>query len=202
MNVALAISHNPSSGLTHAILRGCSVAQQTFIQEQIKTWSALAGHPLFLPVLLTGYLRQLLRYQTELLWENLLEAETESGQTGAPAMNASPRGHMDYGSITNLILSVVQTGSAWESYTNTLILCIKSIQESISYINLVTPDSRKKTTEIQSTVLTERLAFLSHKSSVMLWDIQFFLRRAEAQMTAVSLPNQIRAITPTVGAFD
>jgi hypothetical protein len=189
MNMALAVSHDPSSGLTHAILRGCSVAQQNFIQEQLKKWSVLASHPLLLPVLLAGYIRQLLRYQVVLLWIDLLDAETESGQTGAPAMDALPRGYRDYGSITNLVLGVVQKGTSWESYTNALILCIKSIQESISYINTVTPGPRKEITETQSAILTERLEFVSHKSNVMLWDIRYFLRRAEAQMTAVSLLN-------------
>ena len=104
-------------------------------------------------------------------------------------MGALPRGDRDYGSITNLVLGAVQKGTSWESYTNALILCIKSIQESISYINAVTPSPRKDITELQSAILTERLEFVSHKSSVMLWDIRDFLRRAEAQMAAVSLLN-------------
>ncbi|KAH0550899.1 hypothetical protein GP486_007737, partial [Trichoglossum hirsutum] len=170
-------------------LRGCSVAQQTFILEQLQSWSSLANHPLLLPVLLTGYIRQLLRHQTKLLWDDLLYAETESGQTGAPVMNALPKGHRDCASIANIVLGVIQMGSSWESYTSVLILCIKSIHESISHINTVTPYHRKEITEIQSAILTERLEFVSHKCSTMLWDIQFFLKRAEAQMAAVSPPK-------------
>jgi hypothetical protein len=189
MNTSLSISHDPGSGLTCALLLGCSDVQQASIREQIKTYSLLASHPLLLPILLTGYQRGLLAIETTRLWNELVDVETESGQTGAPVINGplSPRKRTDYKSVTIRILGVIQLGVAWESYVRALLLGIESIQESICYINSVTLDPRKKVVETATVALTERLTFLSHKSNVMLWDIQFINNRAQAQMTAVSL---------------
>jgi hypothetical protein len=39
--------------------------------------------------------------------------------------------------------------------------------------------------------LAERLRFISHKSNMMQWRIQFITQRTQAQMTAVSLLSHI-----------
>lgn len=197
MNISLSISHDTSSGLTCALLYGCSDVQQAFIQEQVKACAPLASHPLLLPALLTGYQRGLLGKETKRLWNQLVDVETESGQTGAPVVDGMCRrwpdppskSRIDYKSVTIGILGVIQLGVTWESYIRALLLGIETIQDSISHISTVTPAMRKKAVETTAATLTERLTFLSHKSNVMLWDIQFINNRAQAQMTAVSFSS-------------
>ena len=96
----------------------------------------------------------------------------------------------DYESITNGVLGIIQLTAAWESYTKALLLGIESIQESITCISAKAPVSRKAKVEAAAVVLSEWLTFVSHKSNVMLWDIQFIHKRAQAQMTAVSYGNR------------
>ena len=190
MNMVLSISHDPSTGLTSALLLGCSEAQQAFIHSQLKAYSdsSLASHPLLLPVLFTAYQRSLLGRHTEKLWSTLIEVETMSGQTGAPAIHivAPTEEPKDYNSIVKDILGVIQLASSWESYMKILLEGIESIQESIDYVSKLTPVSREGATKATAAILTERLRFLSHKSKVMLWDFEYFNKRAQAQMTAVS----------------
>jgi hypothetical protein len=144
MNIAVSISHEPVSGLTCALLLGCSPLQAEFIHRQVREYAVLASHPLLLPTLFTGYQRRLLNFETSELWRKLLEVESKSGQTGAPAINSHlyvSQG-VDYNTITIGVLEIIQLTSAWESYTQALLLGIESIQESIGYINAVTPHQR------------------------------------------------------------
>jgi hypothetical protein len=186
MNIALSISYNASSGLTCALLLGCSDIQEAFVSEQIKAYSALASHPLLLPILLTTYQLRLLRRETKRLWRRLLKVETESKQTGAPVINSRfhPKKRIDYDSITKDVLGVIQLTVSWESYTQALLLGIESIQESISYIDA-------KTSYPAAGILAERLIFLFHESKIMLWDFQLIDKRGQAQMIAVSLSSQL-----------
>ena len=192
MNIALSISYDPNSGLSSALLLGCSDTQQSFVREQLKTNYALADHPLILPILFTTYQRRLLNKERKRLWVSLLEVETQSGRTGAPAIGSRvPQDQLrDYESITNGVLGIIQLTAAWESYTKALLLGIESIQESITYNSAKAPVSRKAKVEAAAVVLSEWLTFVSHKSNVMLWDIQFIHKRAQAQMTAVSYRNR------------
>ena len=102
MDIALSISHDPATGMTSALLLGCSDIQQAFIHEQIKTFAGLASHPLLLPLLFSAHQEQLLNREKDRLWRSLLEVETASGQTGAPAVGIYRRStdSQDYAGIT------------------------------------------------------------------------------------------------------
>lgn len=187
MNIALSISHDPGNGMTCGLLLGCSDIQQAFIHEQIKTHAMLASHPLLLPILFTAHQQQPLNRERKRLWVSLLKVETASGQTRAPAIGSHlfPEESQDYGKITKSVLGIIQIASAWESYSKALLLGIESIQESLKHINNNTPDTRKDILEASTAIFIEWLTSVSHKSKVMLWDLEFINKRAQAQMTAV-----------------
>jgi hypothetical protein len=188
MNIYLSISHNTATGVTCAILLGCSSAQQAFVCEQMEEFATLAAHPLLLPVLFSGHQQFLLHQETKSLWEVLVNVEEESGQTGAPVVRSdlSSKRHRGYGDITNAVLGIVQLASSWESHTKGLVLGIESIRKSLDEINKKTTEPRKSKMEEISRILNESLTFASHNSSVMLWDLEFINKRATAQMAAVS----------------
>ena len=187
INIALSMSYDPNTGLTCGLLHGYSNAQQAFVCEQVKIFSAIASHPLLLPVLFSAYLRQFLRIERDRLWDRLLRVETQSGQTGAPVLGVTLRRH-ESDSYNNIILGameIIQLASAWESYTEALLLSIDSIQECIGHVKAIIPPERSKTIQITTDILTDRLAFIGHKSKVLLWDLQYINKRGQAQMTAV-----------------
>ena len=187
MSIALSVSHDLSTGLTYAIVHGYSELQQAFIGEQIKSMASLARHPLLLPILFTAHMQRLLSVQRRQLWTQLLRAETASGQTGVPAVN----GHLfspqtpNFDTITKRVLGIMQCASAWITHSNALLLGIDAIQESVDYITSTSSDSRKDPSAKTTDTLKEWLDLVRHKSKVMLWDFEFFDKRAQAQMTAV-----------------
>jgi hypothetical protein len=184
-NFKLSLSHNPRNGQTCGLLLGCSNLQTSFIVNQIQTCQRFAWHPLLLPTLLTSNIHQVLDQQTEDLWERLIRAETNSGQTGAPAINILPEEN-DFDRIIKDVLGVIQLAAAWESKTNALLLGIESIKDGFGHVNSRTPSSRLKSVDAVEDMLTEYLDMVAHKSKLMLWDLQYVNKRGQAQMTAVS----------------
>lgn len=187
MNIALSISHDPGTGKTSALLLGCSDLQQAFIREQIKTLGGLVSHPLLLPVLFSAHQEQLLNREKDRLWVLLLEVETDSGQTGAPALGIyrSSIDAQDYDNITKRVLGVIQLASSWEMRTKELILGLEAIQESLDHLATITPEARKAALQESSGVLLEWLRYTLHKSNVLVCELQYIEKRAQAQMTAV-----------------
>ena len=194
MDIALSISHDPNTGVTCALLLGCSDSQVAFILHQLRILASLASHPLLLPTLISTYIRTFLGNYSDDIATRLLRLEMESGQTGVLSYDEHglwPLGQRnDYAALTSEVLGVIQLAVTWENYAKGLLFNIKSIQECISYINLATPSPRKETVEAKSAILDERLRFLSHKGNITLWRLQFVAQRTQAQMTAVCFsPN-------------
>jgi hypothetical protein len=71
------------------------------------------------------------------------------------------------------VLGIIQLASSWESYSKALLLGIESIQESLTHVNNNTPDPRRDTIEASAATFTEWLTSVSHRSNVMLWDLQY-----------------------------
>ncbi|KAF2183104.1 hypothetical protein K469DRAFT_751698 [Zopfia rhizophila CBS 207.26] len=187
LDVSLSMSYNPNNGLTCGLLDGCSQSQQEFIKTQIIAHSALACHPLLLPILLTAYQRQLINTEEAKLWSLLVDVETRSGQTGAPLANPyykSKKGK-NFSIITKDALGVIQRATYSESHIKALLLGLEAVQDSILHIKTENSKSRKADMEKAGHILKERLEFISHKTKVMLGNIQFIEKRGQAQLTAV-----------------
>jgi hypothetical protein len=193
LNPKLSLSHDPATGQTVGVLLGCSSDQITFIVRQIKTCIAYASHPLLLPCLFSTHHHDLLDRQRKYLWEQLLQVETVSGQTGAPVVNLIRRKssgdltRREFSDTIKGILGVVQLATGWESHTNALILGIEVIKDAFPQIIKATPDSRKASVDSATRTLLEYLQLVGHKSKVMLWDLQYISTRAQAQTNAVSI---------------
>ena len=189
MNMVLSISHDPNTGLTCGVVLTWSDEQTTFVTEELKGYYGLAGYPLLLPILFTDYQRGLLRQEGERIWERLLEVETASGQTGAPAMFADHHTLSASGEFDRMIkgaLEVVQLTSAWVAHTEILLSATETIQESILHINATTPHGRLDYVEEAESFMVEYLGYISHRGNAMLSQLQYIYKRGQAQMTAVS----------------
>lgn len=185
MNTKLALSHDPETGRTCGILLGCSDAQTAFIVEQLESCASFAWHPLLLPCLFTEHHHGLLSCEAAKLWEQLLRVETVSGQTGAPAINLSAYDDPEFVDTENGILGVVQLATSWESHTNALLLGVDVIKNGLVGIKQAAPAARSGAVEKVTEMLLEYLELTTHKSKVVLWDLQYITARAQAQTNAV-----------------
>lgn len=189
MNMALSISHDPNAGLTCGVVLTHSGEQTAFITKELKGYYGIAVYPLLLPILFTDYQRELLRQKAQRIWKRLLEVETASGQTGAPVMFSGrypPPESSDFDEMIKGALQVVQLAASWVEYTEILLSATESIQESIRHINATTPHGRLDYIEAADSVMVEYLGCISHRSKAMLLQLQYFYKRGQAQMTAVS----------------
>ena len=189
MNMVLSISHDPNSGLTCGVVLTHSGEQTAFLTKELKGYYGIAGYPLLLPILFTDYQRELLHQKAQRIWKRLLEVETASGQTGAPVMLCGrypPPESSDFDEMIKGALQVVQLAASWVEYTEILLSTTESIQESIRHINATTPHGRLDCVEAVESVVVEYLGNISHRCKTMLSQLQYFYKRGQAQMTAVS----------------
>src|SRR5437762_717008 len=111
IDVALSISHNPSTGITCALLLRFSDAQVAYILHQLGILASLASHPLLLPTLTSGYIQTFLGDYAEDIIGRLLKLEMESGQTGILSYDKYglwPLGQRnDYAAITREVLGII-----------------------------------------------------------------------------------------------
>ena len=191
MNMVLSMSHDPNSGLTCGVVLTWSDEQTAFISEELKGYCATAGYPLLLPILFTAYQRQLLHQEGKRIWRRLLEVETMSGQTGVPVMHAehlyAQPASRDYDEMIKGVLEVVQLAAAWVNYTEVLLSTIEAIQESIRHIHSTTPHARLDYVETSESIVVEYLELVSQRCKIMLSELQYYYKRGQAQMTAVSI---------------
>ncbi len=189
MNMALSISHDPNAGLTCGVVLTWSDEQTAFITEELKGYCGLAGYSLLLPILSTDYQRGLLHQESERIWDRLLEVETASGQTGAPAIFADHyplSASSDFDGMIKGALQVVQLAASWVACTEILLSTTETIQESIRHIYATTPDGRLDYVKEAESVMVEYLGCISHRCNAMLSRLQYIYKRGQAQMTAVS----------------
>ena len=128
-----------------------------------------------------------------------------SRQTGAPAVNFleivkwEQSGDSEYTnmigesdgtrlqSITIGVLQVLQLITYAESHARSLLLAVEEIQKSMETLNTNTNAPRKVYMEKAGAVLSEKLDLLAHRIRVVISNIQFVEKRAQAQQSAVSL---------------
>ena len=187
--MALSISHDPNAGLTCGVVLTWSDEQTAFLTEELKGYYGMAAYPLLLPILFTDYQRGLLHQEERYIWERLLEVETASGQTGVPVIypdNYSLSASSDFDGLIKGALQIVQLAASWVQHTEILLSATETIQESIRHINATTPYERLDYVEEAESVLVEYLGYISHRCKTMLSQLQYFYKRGQAQMTAVS----------------
>jgi hypothetical protein len=85
------------------------------------------------------------------------------------------------------VLGIVQVASSWESHAKAGVLSIEAVQKGIEEVNKKAQEPQKGKMEEILQILTESLTVFHHDSLVMLWDLEYFNKRATAQTAAVSL---------------
>lgn len=192
MDICLSISYCTKTGMTLGVLHGCSELQQSFIVEQLRTFASLARHPLLLPILFSAHQRQLVHQEARKLYYSLLNIEMASGQTGAPVKGTyyPSIGAEDFSQMSNLTLGILQLASAWQNTLKGIMLGIKEIQENIEHLSRNTKNSVCPMEESEG-IFSGWLHFTLHQSEVVLSQLEYIDKRAQAQMAAVRFLRMI-----------
>ncbi|KAK7704050.1 hypothetical protein SLS57_010639 [Botryosphaeria dothidea] len=145
-------------------------------------------HPLFLPVALLAIKRKIIGEQRDMLWRHLTDAEMQTGQTGAPMFRhyAQSGEDDDINEITKQVIGVIQLSTAAEQHAKTLLTVLEAVQKSIQIIGETS--GQRDIVQRVGEMLTERLEFIEQKTKMLIFDLQYFEKRAQAQLTADDVP--------------
>jgi len=188
INIALALSYCPRSRITNAILFGLSPSQAAFVLHQVKELAEVAHHPAFLPTLVCGYHRSLLRRLYDQANADLFDVEVKGGQSGAPPPPGDwyPTQKLSNHKDVNVkALGVIQVSTAWEGYTKAMLADAANIQQFIAQVDSLFSARGVGGLLMESRILFERLQFLARKGEIMLWRLQYITKRAQAHQAAV-----------------
>jgi hypothetical protein len=189
LDICAAISYQPSSGTVNAFLHGCTSDQQTEVRAQLQHLSILAGDPLLLPVILVEMRMNTIKGLEQKLWNLLLAVETRSGQTGAPAINAEKyqkiNSSAEWEKIAVDALTVRQIAPSAEDHARALLLTIKEMEKVLDDLNGLAESIREDCIKRSRRMVSEKLRFLSHGAQVVIGRIQYIVKRAEVQQSAV-----------------
>jgi hypothetical protein len=210
IDMSVAISYHASTGVVKAFLHGCTSQQQTQVRKQLLDFSALAGHPLLLPVLVAQMKLDILEQESLRLWNKLVLAEGQTGQTDVPAIStdsdivgcainsskfethlenaplvwSKPEAH-DFDRTTLTVMGILQLTSYAETHSQALLLSIEEMKLGINTIQRRAGLSAKSYIAQTSSILSERLQLLHHRTRVIMSEVTFVDKRAQAQQTAV-----------------
>jgi hypothetical protein len=163
--------------------------------------SVLAGHPLLLRTVLAEMKLDIIELDESRLWNNLVAVEMWSKQTNAPAVGArwgsmasnsladnnSDGNNINDGlqSITIEVLGVLQVITYTESHAKALLLSIEEMQRSIDAVNDLAKSTADEYIAKTGAIPSENLDLLAHKTRVLINNIHFVEKGAQAQQSAV-----------------
>lgn len=90
----------------------------------------------------------------------------------------------DINEITKQVIGVIQLSTAAEQHAKTLLTVLEAVQKSIQIIGETS--GQRDIVQRVGEMLTERLEFIEQKTKMLIFDLQCFEKRAQAQLTAVS----------------
>ncbi|KAF2650926.1 hypothetical protein K491DRAFT_696890 [Lophiostoma macrostomum CBS 122681] len=205
IDVCASISYRPSAGTVRCFLQGCNSEQQRRVRDSLRQWAALTDHPLLLPTILVEMKVDRINDEEIALWNLLVRVEGQSKQTGAPAVNGPApysehlkntdeleeeqlqQGRVDseFQEVTLGVVGVIQRTTSLGSHAKALLLTIEGIQKSIRFVSNVPSTLEADHIKKVGEMLSEKLELLEHRTKVMIGDIEFIEKRAQAQQSAV-----------------
>jgi hypothetical protein len=191
MRFSAAISHCRTSNITNAVLLCHSSKQAARIGDAVMGLAQLATHPATIPTLLCTFHIDLLSCKVDTTWGRLFDIEAASGQSEIPLVtdcSFRPIGNCDDPSLSRKAIGATQFAIAWETYAQSDVEFIASINE---FIALYSP--MPGTIQIQQTqVLKEYLSLVSQRGSMVLHAAKHLRARAEVQVNTVWRTNTLR----------
>ena len=208
IDICVSLSYRPSSSTVRAFLQGCTSHQQGEVSMQLQESSILSEHPLLLPIILVEIKVWRTDEEEADLWNLLVDIEGRSEQTGAPAISSSyaydfdntPLGaelesmntgqektNSEFQRVTVGVVGVIQRTTSLESHAKALLLSIDEIRKSIEAVNNVASTSTAARLKEIGEILSGKLDLLEHRTRVIMGNIQFVEKRAQAQQSAVGL---------------
>jgi hypothetical protein len=175
------------------------------VQRRLQQWAALSDHPLLLPTILVEMKVDRINKEEVELWNLLVRVEGQSKQTGAPAINGTipdlgysnhddelekektqqERVDSEFQQVTLGVVGVIQRTTSLGSHAKALLLSIETIQKSIKIVGDMEPTLDVAHIKKVGGMLSEKLDLLEHRTRVMIGDIEFIEKRAQAQQSAV-----------------
>ena len=146
----------------------------------------VATHPAFIPTLLNIFHLDLLDDKVRISWGKLFDVETASGQSGILLVtNAGcrPTGNCDDPDLSKKAIGVVQLAIALESYAQSNIEIIDSINKFVASYN---PEPGTIQVE-QKQILKEYLGLVSQRGSMVLYGARHLRARADVQFSTARL---------------
>jgi hypothetical protein len=181
MRFLAAISHCLTSNITNAVLLCHSSEQATHIGDAVIGVAQVATHPAIIPTLLCNFHLNLLNNKLDTTWGRLFDIEAASGQSEIPLVtDTSSRlvGNCDDPSLSKKAIGATQFAIAWETYAQSDVDFIASINE---FVSLYHP--RPGTVQVQQTqVVKEYLSLVSQRGSMLLHSARHLRARAEVQV--------------------
>ncbi|KAK2803199.1 hypothetical protein FQN50_007066 [Emmonsiellopsis sp. PD_5] len=193
INACISISYNPIKGTVNAFLHGCTSDQQKALKEELNRLSILSGHPLLLPMIIILMSLDVIQAKVNGQWTQLLEVETRSGQTGAPAVhtgsNVEKVDVKDFDKVTREVLGVIQYTTDAQCHVEQLLVTIEEIQKCVGVVRDAAKAAKSDHAigyiEKCSLMISEALDFCCHTTKVVLSSIKSVEQRAQAQQSAI-----------------
>lgn len=190
-DLSLALTYDRDHGHTSGFLTGCTKRQAAYVIVQLRLLAQISDHPLLLPTMILGYMRSFLGRRTDEAWIDLIQVETESGQTRWPRVG--PDGHpvlsreaKNTKRISGDVLGVIQSVTIWQSHLEELSILTKSVQECSSFLARKRNRTNSNSVLDSTDIIDERLRFISCKTKILLSSLTAIKERTHAQMSAVS----------------
>ncbi|KAK2778142.1 hypothetical protein FQN52_002903 [Onygenales sp. PD_12] len=194
INVCISISYSPKKGTVNAFLHGCTSDQQKDLKEELNRLSILSGHPLLLPLIIILMSLDVIQFKVNGQWNQLLEVETRSGQTGAPAvhtggLNVKKVDVKDFDKVTREVLGVIQYTTDAQCHVEQLLVTIEEMQKCVGTVRDAAKATKSDNTigyiEKSSLMISEALDFCCHTTKTIVSSIKAVEQRAQAQQSAI-----------------
>lgn len=183
------ISHCQKTNTTNAVLFCSSHEGIAYIRDAVTGIAQVATHPAFIPTLLSIFHLDLLDHKVHISWGRLFDVETASGQSGISLVtNAGcrPTGDCDDPDLSKKVIGVVQLAIAFESYSQSNIEIIDSINKFVASYN---PEPGTIQVEHKQ-ILEEYLGLVFQKGSMVLYGVRHLRARADVQVSTVRIQQR------------
>jgi hypothetical protein len=192
MKASATISHCRASNITNAVLFCRSSAQAAHIGDTITGIAQVATHPAVIPTLLCTFHLDLLNYKVDSTWERLFDVEVASGQSGIILVNDTgrvPTGNCNDPNLSKEAIGVAQLAIAWESYAQSDVELIASINKFVTSCNMASAEPSMRPIQFKQTrVLREYLSLVFQRGNMLQHGARHLRARAEVQVSTVCRP--------------
>lgn len=168
--------------------------QAAHIGDAVVEIAQVATHPARIPALLCSFQLDLLNQKLGDTWARVFDVTAASGQSGIQIITVGrvlPTGNCDDPGISKKAIGVAQLALAWESYAQSDVELISSIDRFLSSFNTSPKGNglgKPLIVAQQTDVLKESLSLVSQRAEIIQHECRHLKARADVQVSTVCLP--------------